>query len=67
MSKAFNHLFVENLSLGLLPNGHRSMLWAVLDVATVLGKSVLVAQLLVAGSIELGEAPSLGDEDLRNN
>lgn len=65
MQTALNALFIENLGLGFLPNGHRSMLRTVLDVASILGESVVVAQLLVAGTIELGEAPSLGYEDLK--
>lgn len=43
------------------------MLRAVSDVGTVLGQATFVAQLLVTRAIVLGEAPTLGHEDLGKN
>lgn len=60
-------LFVGQLHLGLLPDGHRAVLGAVLDVASVVRQAAVVSQALVLGAVVLGETPTLGDEDLEAN
>lgn len=51
--------------LNLLPGVERTMFGAVLDVATVRGEASFALEALILGSLKLGEAPLLGDEDLK--
>lgn len=53
------------LSLNFSPRIERAVLWAVPDVATVVGEAPFFTQLLKFVAVVFREAPSLGDIDLR--
>lgn len=50
----------------LHPAGQGSVIWAVLDIGTIRFQLGILLHRLVNGPLELGEAPFLGNVDLRN-